>query len=71
MSSTNESIDEKRTFGINKFCQRNDVGRTTVYEEIKNGRLRAVKCGTRTLITKEAEDSWRASLPAARPTVTA
>jgi excisionase family DNA binding protein len=58
--------DEKRTFGIDVFCQRNDVGRTTAYEAIKSGRLHAVKCGTRTLITKEAEDAWRASLPAAR-----
>jgi predicted site-specific integrase-resolvase len=70
-STTRDSVDERRTFGIDVFCQRNDVSRTTAYEEIKGGRLQAVKCGMRTLITKESEDSWRKALPAARSSVTA
>ena len=45
---------------IADFCRRYGVGRTTVYEEIKSGRLRARKIGKRTAIgTDDAEDWWR------------
>ena len=39
------------------------VGRTTIYEEIKAGRLEARKLGARTIITHEALQAWLASLP--------
>jgi excisionase family DNA binding protein len=53
----------RTAFSITTFCERNDVGRSTVYEEIKSGRLRAVKVGRRTLIREEDERAWLAALP--------
>lgn len=48
---------------IIEFSERNGICRSKIYEEIKAGRLVAVKVGTRTLITYEAEQAWRDSLP--------
>jgi len=39
------------------------VGRTKAYQEINEGRLRAVKCGKLTLILPEDYDRWLKSLP--------
>lgn len=41
-----------------------DVGRTTVFELIRTGRLRAVKLGGRTLIPDAALRDFLAGLPA-------
>jgi excisionase family DNA binding protein len=57
----------KRAFSISAFCERFDVGRTKVYEEIKAGRLRAVKAGKRTLITDGAAADWVEKLPELLP----
>jgi hypothetical protein len=35
---------------------------TTLYEEFKSGRLRAVKCGRRTLILRRDAIAWEQSL---------
>ncbi len=39
------------------------IGLTKLYEEIKTGRLRALKFGSRTLVTTEAQRDWLNSLP--------
>ena len=39
------------------------IGKTKAYEEIRDGRLRAVKCGKLTLILPEDYDRWLKSLP--------
>jgi excisionase family DNA binding protein len=57
---------EKRVFSVAEFCSRYGVGRTTTYEEIKAGRLQAVKAGKRTLVTADAAESWLKSLPTSR-----
>lgn len=53
----------KNAFTIAEFCRRNGVGKTFVYEEIRSGRLHAVKAGRRTLISATAEQRWLTSLP--------
>jgi excisionase family DNA binding protein len=39
------------------------IGKTKAYEEIRAGRLRAVKCGKLTLILAEDYERWLKSLP--------
>jgi len=57
------TASSKRSFSLREFCDRNDIGLTTAYAEIKGGRLIAHKAGARTLVFEEDEDAWRASLP--------
>jgi excisionase family DNA binding protein len=52
-----------RAMSIREFSERYGPGRTTIYEEIKLGRLRARKCGTRTFITEDDAEDWLRSLP--------
>jgi len=46
-----------------EFCRDHSVGKTYAYEEIGAGRLQASKAGRKTVITAEAAEAWRASLP--------
>jgi excisionase family DNA binding protein len=48
---------------IDDFCQRYNTGRTKTYEEIKAGRLRALKVGKRTIITDDDAEHWLRQLP--------
>jgi excisionase family DNA binding protein len=45
-------------FTIREFCKRYRLGHTLVYEMIKDGRLRAVKCGQRTLLLAKDVKDW-------------
>jgi excisionase family DNA binding protein len=56
------SSNMKRAYSINEFCNVYDLGRTKAYQEIKSGRLRAVKVGTRTIIRADDAEQWLASL---------
>lgn len=55
--------DRERAMSIDRFRTRYGVGRTTTYEEIKLGRLRARKCGKRTIITEDDAEDWLRRLP--------
>jgi len=55
----------QKAMSISEFSERYGPGRTTIYEEIKLGRLRARKCGKRTLITEYDAEDWLRSLPLA------
>jgi hypothetical protein len=46
-------------FSVRGFCKEHAVGRTLVYQEIREGRLRIMKVGRRTLISTEAAADWR------------
>jgi excisionase family DNA binding protein len=48
----------KRAFTLAEFCSAYGIGRTTAYGEINAGRLTAIKCGRRTLITTDAAEAW-------------
>ena len=55
-----ELLEFKReAFSPDEFATRNSIGRTTVFAEIKSGRLEARKVGNRTIITREAEKAWQ------------
>jgi len=49
---------EPRAYSIRAFCAANGISRSQVYNEIKAGRLKRVKLGRKTLITREANDDW-------------
>jgi excisionase family DNA binding protein len=48
---------------VEDVAARNRVPRSRIFEEIRYGRLVAVKVGRLTRIRREDEDTWRATLP--------
>ena len=54
---------EIKSFSIEVFALRNGISRSQAYKELSSGRLEGVKCGTRTLITQQAERKWQRALP--------
>lgn len=54
-------------FSIDGFAQNYDIGKTQTYREIKEGRLRAVKRGRRTLILFPDAVEWQNRLPEYQP----
>jgi excisionase family DNA binding protein len=51
---------------LKDFCDAYRVCRETAYQQIRAGRLRAVKLGRKTLILRADADAWAASLPELR-----
>ena len=51
-------------YSIEAAAKASHTGRTSLYAEIKAGRLRAIKLGKRTLVTAEALAEWLNALPA-------
>ena len=49
---------ERSAFTVDEFCDRNGIGRSSVYKEIESGRLESIRVGTRRLITLEQERAW-------------
>lgn len=52
---------------VDEFCRKYRIGKTKFYEEVKAGRLRAVKCGTRTLVLNHDGRAWERTLSAVNP----
>lgn len=59
---------ERDAFSPDEFAKRVGVGRTTVFAEIKDGRLVARKVGNRTLIVVDDAKAWLSKLPRAHKT---
>jgi excisionase family DNA binding protein len=53
-------------YPINDFAYAVGIGRSKIYEEIRDGRLQAKKLGSRTLITAEAASEYLSRLPNAK-----
>lgn len=49
---------EKQYLTVNEVIQSTGLGRTKLYEEINTGRLKAKKCGRRTLISITDYKEW-------------
>lgn len=56
-------IPPQPTFTINEISQYARISRTKIYAEIKAGRLKIRKCGTRTLVLSEDLYTWLHNLP--------
>ena len=63
MSSVLDRAEELGAMTVKEFGGRYRLGHTKIYEEISAGRLRAVKCGSRTLILARDARAWERSLP--------
>ncbi|KAL2051022.1 hypothetical protein ABVK25_008768 [Lepraria finkii] len=50
-------------------CATAGLGRSSIYDALKAGHVRAVKAGKRTLIETDSLRGWLASLPAYKPTI--
>lgn len=55
-------MTSKLAYSIPELVVATGIGRTTIYEEIKAGRLVVAKCGTRTIVTEAQARAWLASL---------
>lgn len=51
---------ETDAYSIRTFASRNGLSFGKAYQEVSAGRLRTMKVGRRTLVTKEAAADWRA-----------
>lgn len=54
----------KAAYSITEFCDLTSLGRSRVFEEIREKRLRAVKVGRRTLIPAPEVTAWLQRLTA-------
>lgn len=57
-------MDDPLALTIPEACARSRSGKTTIYKAIKEGELRAVKRGRRTLILPADLREWVENLPA-------
>ena len=53
------NIPGRRPKTVDQFGESHNIGRSTVYEEKKRGRLKFTKVGRKSLIYPEDEDAWR------------
>ena len=51
-------------YTIEEVAETTTLGRTRLFEEIRNGRLIATKCGRRTVVLAEHLDAFLRALPA-------
>ena len=56
-------------YSINQYSKVSGLGRSFLYEEIRNGKLEARKAGRRTVILHDEGQRYLKSLPALSPTV--
>jgi excisionase family DNA binding protein len=54
---------QKPAYRIAEFCEAFGVGKTKVFDEIKEGRLKVRKAGRMTLIRAEDAKAWLDALP--------
>ena len=54
-----DSAVQTQTYDIRGFCTAHSVSRSYAYLEIKAGRLKRIKLGRKTLISREAAEAWR------------
>jgi excisionase family DNA binding protein len=58
-----DAITPQDAYSVEDFARRHGIGRTTVYAEVKEGRLTVHKVRGRTLIFAEDAKAWRESMP--------
>jgi len=54
---------DKKLYSIDECCKLLGIGRTKLYNEIKQKKINAKKCGNRTLVSSKSLDKWWNELP--------
>jgi len=49
---------EKEVYRVNDFCERFAISRTAFYREVRGNRLRIMKRGCRTYVTRRDAEDW-------------
>jgi excisionase family DNA binding protein len=63
LSAESEKETPKLAYGINELSEATGFGRSTIYEQIAAGALRARKLGARTFIEADDVKAWLRNLP--------
>ena len=63
VATSAKSDADRLAYTINSFAERAEMGRTSVYAEIRAGKLKAKRRGSRTIITAEAARAYLDNLP--------
>jgi excisionase family DNA binding protein len=58
-----EKLRPVRAYSVPQICELAGVGRTHLYAQIKEGKLKALKCGRRTIVLDEELRRWLGALP--------
>jgi excisionase family DNA binding protein len=53
---------EKALYSIPEIIEMIGIGRTRLYQELNSGKLKAVKIGKRTCVTKASLEAWLSKL---------
>jgi excisionase family DNA binding protein len=61
-SPVHDEPGKRLAYSVPELCQATSLGRSLIYEEIRNGRLKATKVGARTLILRGDAEAWLQSL---------
>jgi excisionase family DNA binding protein len=56
-------LSRREAFAVSEFCERYGIGRDTFYQEVRRGRLRAVKLGSKTIVLRTDAEAWVATMP--------
>ena len=63
MKAQGDLLTNRLAYSIAEFCQVSGLGRSSVYELIRSGRLAVRKIGSRTLILRIDAEKFLLSLP--------
>ena len=71
MRQSSELQQGQAFYSMDDFAKRHSIGLSTVYGEIRSGRLQARKIGRRTVIAIDDAKMWIDRLPRVQPRTTA
>ncbi len=68
MVQVSSSLARPAAMSVESFARWAGVGRTLAWNEIREGRLRAIRASGRTLVTLADAEAWLSALPEVRRT---
>lgn len=51
-------VMDRAALNVDEFCATMGIGRTKFYDEVREGRIRVVKAGRRTLVPATEKQAW-------------